>query len=177
MNASHVPRRPACAPLLASLALTALAAGCASGPYKTALQVQSTKQLNLTFDEKPSSVNIRVFQLIDQGPFLDTGRTTAELFSDDPGLPAQTWVQPVVDADVYIDSTADIEIEIKPKVRFLGIVAVFNEQDGESRVLLPVDDIDDKKLFFDRYSLSVRDRDDDGATEGADDGAASEEAR
>jgi len=132
-----------------------LFAACASGPYTTKLMVEGSDQLNPTFDEKPSAVPIRIVQLKDKQAFLSA--TEEELFGED--LRKQSWVIAYQEGKVRVSLEREIEIEIQPEVRFLGIVGMFNETDGDWKAVIDCGDLDDKKLVFDGYRFSAEPRD------------------
>lgn len=137
--------------------VTLLGTACKSGPYQATLLVQGSEQLNPTFDGTPSAVGIRIIPLIDRAAF-DAAKDEDLLATPQPNLAAQTWVPPHVETDVYIGQRRRVEIEIKPDVRFLGVIGLFNEQAGEHRRVLDVNEIGAKKLFFDGFSFDVQPR-------------------
>lgn len=154
MPDSRASRRPVRRTSAVLFAATLLGA-CASGPYTTKMVVEGGDQLNPTFDEKPSAVPIRIVQLKDKQAFLSA--TEEELFSDD--LKKQSWVIAYQEGKVRVSLERELEIEIQPDVRFLGVIGMFNETDGEWKAVLDVSDLDSKKLVFDGYRFSAEPRD------------------
>ena len=153
MHTSRAFRRPRRRPSAVLLASCAFAA-CASGPYSTTLLVAGGDALNPTFDAQPSAVPIRIVQLKDAQAFLSA--TEAELFDDD--LRKQSWVVAYQEGKVRVSLEREIAIEIQPEVRFLGIIGMFNETDGEWKAVVDVADIESKKLVFDGYRFSAEPR-------------------
>ena len=109
---------------LHQLALTVallLTAGCSTAPYHTQLYLEGSVHLNPTIDNRPSAVNIRIFELIDREAF-DQAQLD-DLLALPPQLPQASWVQPVIESTVYVGRRQPLTIEIKTdEVRFLGIV-------------------------------------------------------
>lgn len=136
--------------LSAVLFASTVLAACASGPYEAKLVVAGGDGLNPTFDEKPSAVPIRIVQLKDKQAFLSA--TEEELFGDD--LKKQPWVLAYQEGKVRVSLEREIDLEIQPEVRFLGIVGMFNETDGEWKAVLDVNDLGSRKLLFDGYRFS-----------------------
>lgn len=139
----------------AVLLFATLLAACSSGPYKTRLMVTGGDRLNPTFDDQPSAVPIRIVQLKDKQAFLSA--TEEELFGED--LKKQSWVIAYQEGKVRVSLEREIEIEIQPEVRFLGIVGMFNETDGEWKAVIDCNDLDEQKLVFDGYRFSAEPRD------------------
>ena len=81
-----------------------------------------------------------------------------DLLQDPPKLPASSWLEPHVETVVYVGQSQALEIEIKPTVRFIGVLGLFNEEQGDHRALLSVDDIDDSKLVFDGFRFTIEPR-------------------
>jgi type VI secretion system VasD/TssJ family lipoprotein len=158
MNDPRSARRPSLRQTAFVLLPLAVLGACAGGPYTTALMVEGSAQLNPTFDGAPSAVNIRVFPLIDRDAFANADAEA--LLATPPQLPQGTWVAPHKEASVYVGKRATIDVEIKPGVRFLGVLALFNEDTGQSRQVLEVGAIDEFTLVFDRFTCVTRPRED-----------------
>lgn len=155
MNVTLVHRGPA-ARLLPHAVAALLLAGCASGPYTTKILMQGSEQLNPTFDGASSAVNVRLFPIVDAAGFENA--SDDDLLQDPPKLPASSWLEPHVETVVYVGQSQALEIEIKPTVRFIGVLGLFNEEQGDHRALLSVDDIDDSKLVFDGFRFTIEPR-------------------
>ncbi|HEX5053722.1 MAG TPA: type VI secretion system lipoprotein TssJ [Planctomycetota bacterium] len=137
-----------------ALALALLATACASGPYTAEVLAIGGKQLNPTFDKQPSAVNVRLFPLIDEAVFVQA--SDADLMqSPDPKLGQGTWVPPYKDVVVYVGQRDRIKIEIKPQVRFLGVLGLFNEDTGARRLVIDVKQLAEKKLVFDGFDVKA----------------------
>lgn len=150
MNHSPRPRRHA----LAVGCL--LAAACASGPYQAELLAVGAERLNPSFDQKPSAVNVRLVPLIDKDAFLNA--SDEDLRADPPKLPAGTWTPPHKDDVVYVGQKCWIELEIKPNVRYVGVIGTFQESHPNQRQLLEVGDLKKKKLMFADFGIEVATR-------------------
>ena len=159
MNAHSRTRRHRRAPspvsTAALLALLCIASACASGPRPLSLWVESTADLNKTIDKQASSVPIRIFQLIDREGF--DSATGIDLLGEAPQVGQVTWS----DHDVFIARRDWIQLEIKPKVCYLGIVGDFNGEGQKQREVMPIESLDISKLSFDQYSLKAAFREDD----------------
>lgn len=138
------------------LLLVAAAAGCASGPWTAELLAVGGAGLNPTFDGKASAVNIRIVPLVDKAAFDNA--SDDDLRADPPKLPQGTWTPPHTEAVVYVGQRNRIAVEIKPGVRFVGVFGMFNEETGTRRQVLAVDDLDDRKLVFDAFSVQAAPR-------------------
>lgn len=130
-------------------------ASCTSGPYASNLMVVGGEDLNKTFNDKPSAVNIRILQLKKKDVFESA--TDAELRS--PKLKDATWLESYSEAKVRVGKTREIEITIQPEVLFLGIVGLFNEKEGNWRAVIDIDTLSSDKLVFDKYAFSAEPRD------------------
>ncbi|MFT4542031.1 MAG: type VI secretion system VasD/TssJ family lipoprotein [Planctomycetota bacterium] len=148
----HSHRIPSTLYLL-SLALAATLASCASGPYQTTLHVQGGEKLNPTFNNEPSSVNIRIVQMKDREAFDNA--TEEQLLSEDLTDRAKNpWVIALQDATVRVALPGELPVAIKADVRFVGIVGMFNESNGQWRAVLDVDTLNNVRLVFDNYAFS-----------------------
>jgi type VI secretion system VasD/TssJ family lipoprotein len=145
--------RATCIALLAGLLLVA---GCASGPYQAELLATGGAKLNPTLDDKPSAVNIRIVQMVDRQAFENA--SDDDLREDPPKLAQGTWVAPHKDDVVYVGQKNWIQVEIKPNVRFLGVLGIFNEGGAQQRQLLDVGELGAKKLVFDGYAIELMPR-------------------
>jgi len=150
-NRSRWTSLPLC--LVAVLAANGLTS-CTSGPYATNLMVVGGEDLNKTFNDKPSAVNLRILQLKKKDVFESA--TDAELRS--PKLKEATWHESYSEAKVRVGKTREIEITIQPEVLFLGIVGLFNEKEGNWRAVIDVGSLSSDKLVFDKYAFSKEPR-------------------
>lgn len=141
---------------LAGLLAVALPTACASGPYQAEVLAVGAAKLNPTFDQKPSAVNIRLVALQDKDAFLNA--SDADLRADPPKLPSGTWTPPHKDDVVYVDQKCWIDFEIKPGVRYVGVVGMFNEEHPNQRLLLEVGELKKKKLVFADFAVALADR-------------------
>jgi type VI secretion system VasD/TssJ family lipoprotein len=128
-------------------------AACASGPYQAELLATGGEKLNPTLDDKPSAVNIRIVQMMDRQAFENA--SDDDLREDPPKLALGTWVAPHKDEVVYVGQKNWIQIEIKPNVRFLGVLGIFNEGGPQQRQLIDVAELGAKKLAFDGYAVEL----------------------
>tara|TARA_R110002072_G_scaffold46591_10_gene129234 strand:+ start:275388 stop:275846 length:459 start_codon:yes stop_codon:yes gene_type:complete len=140
--------------LLSLAFVAATLAGCQSGPYEAMLLVQGGENLNKTADSKPSSVSIRILQLKKKDDFESA--TDEELFAKD--LKKQPWVVSYKEAKVRVGIERELDVVIQPEVKFLGVVAMFNEVDGQWRSVIDVDTLAANKLVFDEYEFSAEPR-------------------
>lgn len=131
-----------------------IATSCQSGPYPATLLAQGGTDLNKTFNNEPSAVNIRILQLKKRDVF--DSATDAELKSAD--LKDKPWVTSYSEAKVRVGKAREIEVMVQPEVLFLGIVGLFNEKDGDWRTVIDIDTLSSDKLVFDKYALSVQPR-------------------
>ncbi|MCB9877475.1 MAG: type VI secretion system lipoprotein TssJ [Planctomycetes bacterium] len=148
-------RRTVVALLLASFA----AAGCASGPYDASLQFAGSSQLNPTSFGEPGAVTLRLFALKDAEAFRNA--SDDDLMAEKPQLAPTAWIEPHKEVTVYVDQVVDVKFEIKPEVRFVGVLGLFNKMTEKSRLVMSVDELDDHpKLQLDKFAITLLGDDD-----------------
>jgi type VI secretion system VasD/TssJ family lipoprotein len=145
-----------CKPAIGLMLTCWLAGACASGPYAAELLAEGGAKLNPTFDDKPSAVNIRILPLKDKEAF--TNASIQDLRSDPPNLAPGTWAPPHKDEIVYVGQKNWIEVEVKPDVRFFGVYGLFNDETGNQRQIVSVDELAGKKLVLDGFNITLTER-------------------
>lgn len=147
-------RLRACAPILALLIVLT---GCTRS---TTLQMRGVAPLNLNDAGESTPVDVRIFQLKDDGAFKRA--TFEKLWTDDKAVLGQDSLAPYRVVSIVPGNNTDqpkqVAIaELEPGTRFIGIMALYAKADArDARVLvLPVDDADEPVIEFSGYGISL----------------------
>ncbi len=149
-----IARLRACASFVALLIVLV---GCTRS---TTLQMRGVAPLNLNDAGESTPVDVRIFQLKDDGAFRRA--TFEKLWTDDKAVLGQDSLAPYRVVSIVPGNTTDqpkqVAIaELEPGTRFIGIMALYAKADArDARVLvLPVDDADDPVIEFSGYGISL----------------------
>lgn len=147
-------RLRACAPFLALLILLV---GCTRS---TTLQMRGVAPLNLNDAGESTPVDVRIFQLKDDGAFKRA--TFEKLWTDDKAVLGQDSLAPYRVVSIVpgnpTDQPKQITIaELETGTRFIGVMALYAKADArDARVLvLPVDEADEPVIEFSGYGISL----------------------
>jgi type VI secretion system VasD/TssJ family lipoprotein len=142
--------------LLLLLGTTVGLAGCASGPPTYTVYLKGEQDLNRNSSDKSTPVNVRIYQLTDNSYF--DAADFDSLWEDD----AEALADTVVDVTECVVTTAQDESALvlasQEEVRFIGVVGLFNRQDGPSKQSCPVDEIDDWRFSFVNFRIEKTER-------------------
>ena len=128
-----------------------LVASCASGPAEHTLYFLGEEALNPNSSGTNTPVNVRVYQLTDKTKFQDANFDA--LWRQESAVLGDT----LVDAVGAVITTTPDEIQfpliIGETVHYIGIVGLFNREQGPWKMCVAVDEVEDWRFRFREYQI------------------------
>ena len=127
-----------------------LVASCAGGPAEHTLYFLGDEELNPNSSGTYTPVNVRVYRLTDKAKFEDANFDA--LWRDEPAVLGDTLVGVPVGA-VITTTPEEIQLITGESVQFIGIVGLFNREQGPWKICVAVDEVEDWRFRFREYQI------------------------